>query len=70
MLTLFLQATPIDATIGMMIGAGSDAMIVGITIAVGLEAVEVTGGIDLRGCLNYHLRSNQTLLATYTHTAT
>jgi hypothetical protein len=42
--------------------------IAGITIAVGLEVVKVTRGIDLRGCLNYRLRRiKRSLLHTRVH---
>jgi hypothetical protein len=61
-LTWLRLVTPTDATTGMMIGmmtgATTDATIVGITIEVDLEAVEVAGGTALRGYPTYHSWSN------------
>jgi hypothetical protein len=44
--------------IGMMIGVVFDMTIIGISIVMGPEEVEVTGGIDHHECRSYRLRSN------------
>jgi hypothetical protein len=52
------QVMLIDVMIDMMIGAVNDVLITVIIIVVGLEAVEATRGITLRGYLNCLLRGN------------
>jgi hypothetical protein len=57
-LTWLRLVTLIDAATCMMIGVVNDVTIVGIIIAVGLEAVEVPGGTALRGYPTCRLRRN------------
>jgi hypothetical protein len=57
-LTSFRLATLIDTTTGMTNGAVNNVTIIGITIAVDLEAVEVASGTALRGYPIYRLWRN------------
>jgi hypothetical protein len=48
--TSFQEATLIEAVTGMMIGAATDTLIIGIATAAGMKEVEATTGIDHHGC--------------------
>jgi hypothetical protein len=54
-ITLLLRDILIDVTTGMIIGAATDAMIVGIAIAADPEEVELITGNDHRESLDRRL---------------